>query len=101
MPSTPASVCITKARITNEQCGRRTLRHYPWILDTSKSREVERLAQARSGLDSLLPERRAGLDTAALQAGLEPGARVGLKRNLEFTAGGRAHRISTRRYTKQ
>jgi hypothetical protein len=76
------------------------MRHYPWVIRAPRGGQLEQAAQAKSGLDMLFPQRRAGIDTAALEAGLEPGAQVGLKRNLEFTAGGRAHRISTGSYTK-
>ena len=40
----------------------------------------------------------AGITVGNKQIGV--GAQVGILRNLEFTAGGRAHRISTGPYTK-
>lgn len=40
----------------------------------------------------------AGINIGNKQIGI--GAQVGILRNLEFTAGGRAHRISTGPYTK-
>jgi hypothetical protein len=76
------------------------MRHYPWIIMSARTDELEKMSEVRRGLDSLFPQPMTNPDAASMQTGLETGARVGLKRNLEFSAGGRAHRIITGSYTK-
>ena len=81
------------------------MRYYPWVIRGNRTATLaeqvqEAVPAARPGINALLPQRRGGLDVAALQAGLEVGSQVGLRRNLECSAGGRAHRISMGSYTK-
>jgi hypothetical protein len=77
------------------------MRHYPWII-RGKSRTAVQPGPPETdpGLRALFPTHRAGTDTDIAVSGLDIGAQVGLRRNLEFTAGGRAHRLSTGSYTK-
>jgi hypothetical protein len=76
------------------------MRHYPWVIRGERRDELEKAAQERAALNTLFPQYRGGLDMASLASGLDIGAQAALKRNLEFTAGSRAHRISSGSYTK-
>ena len=76
------------------------MRHYPWVIRGERKDEIEKAAQSRAAMNTLFPQYRGGLDMASLETGLDIGAQVGLKRNLEFTAGARANRVSTGSYTK-
>src|SRR5688572_5439973 len=106
MPSERFSAYTKRARQSRHGYGeprhdrRSEMRHYPWVIRGERKEEIEKAAQLRAALNGLFPQYRGGLDMASLASGLDIGAQAGLKRNLEFTAGGRAHRISTGSYTK-
>ncbi len=53
-----------------------------------------------SGVSAAITGYESGVAASLSSKPIEPGAQVGIMRNLEFSAGGRAHRISTGPYTK-
>ncbi len=53
-----------------------------------------------SGVSAAIAGYGAGVAASLSSKPIEVGAQVGIMRNLEFSAGGRAHRISTGPYTK-
>jgi hypothetical protein len=77
------------------------MRYYPWVI-RQRSREVMQDAVSqREGLASLFPQPATAAQLQSnLPAGTDVGAQVGFKRNLEFSAGGRSHRLSTGSYTR-
>lgn len=85
---------------------------YPWNSSSVPDRRFEHLAKALTQGGPTLLRGVASHDEAAgttggdaeVLAGAPPdidfGAQVGILRNLEFSAGARAHRISTGAYTR-
>jgi hypothetical protein len=77
------------------------MRYYPWIIQQQNREAMQEAARQREGLASLFPQPASSLQLEeGLSAATDVGAQVGFKRNLEFSAGGRAHRVSTGSYTR-
>jgi hypothetical protein len=77
------------------------MRYYPWVIQQKNREAMQEAARQSAGLASLFPQPASELQLeAGLPAGTDVGAQVGFKRNLEFSAGGRSHRLSTGSYTR-
>lgn len=75
------------------------MEYYPWLQNQREA--PPDTPQLGPGIDNRLnTSALTALAMPALAAVSNVGAQVGLRRNLEFTAGERAHRISMGSYTK-